>query len=353
MNSTDNRVRDLNVFYSGKKVLNTGIHGFKGSWLAVLLRGFGANVVGVGVQQEEALLYPLLKLNQSGVSSYDFDITRKLVSDLIEYEEPDIIFHLAAQPIVSVSYEDPYNTYMTNVIGTLNILEGIRKLTDKVSIINVTTDKVYRNYEKADGYSENEELMGSDPYSSSKSCVELLNFAYNESYFKNQQEDSAKIISTVRAGNVIGGGDFATNRIIPDLIRGIKGSTPVSIRNFDSVRPYQHVLDAVFAYERPEVAGAYNIGPDTQSLMKTREIVDYAVKNYGAKIIDDSAGETFHETNILTLNSNKFRNTFDWSPIWASKENILENTFKWYSSWIDRYNVKQVTVAQIKEFLNV
>jgi len=359
MLSNHKRVEELKAFYAGKNVVITGIQGFKGSWLAALLHELGAEVVGIGVQQEEAVLYPLMNFEEMGINSYDFDINSKVVSDIIAFEEPDILFHLAAQPIVSVGYEDPYTTYLTNVMGTLNIFEGVRKTPKKMSIVNITTDKVYRNYEKSEGYKEDEELMGSDPYSSSKSCSEILSYSYNESYFKNDPNE--KILSTVRAGNVIGGGDFAANRIVPDIVRALKNKSSVSIRNFDSVRPYQHVLDAVFAYvilakeqyENPVVAGAYNIGPNPESIMKTKEISDFAHEKLKVEIIDASNGEKFHETNILTLDSSKFRETFDWAPEWETKEKILNKTFIWYLQWINGYNVNKITTTQIKEFLHV
>lgn len=351
------QVEFLRDFYSGKKVLVTGVHGFKGSWLAVLLSELGAEVTGVGIPAQDGKLFQLLDLDSLGVKTREIDIRDPKFSDLVVEVNPEVASHLAAQPIVSVGYTDPHYTYSTNVMGVVNFLEGIRRLPGKVSVVNVTTDKVYLNTEKEEGYLEDEKLMGEDPYSSSKSCSELVSFSYRVSFFQGTE----KILSTCRAGNVIGGGDFALNRIIPDMARAVASGDPVTIRNFDGVRPYEHVLDALFAYllvaasqwEDPSLAGAYNVGPNHESVMRTRELTDYFVKHTDLEVVDGSEGRTFHEANLLSLDSSKLRETLNWAPTWASKDEMLEKTLAWYIDWVKGYNMTKVTVDQVKEFLDV
>lgn len=361
MRSKTEQVKFLRAFYKDKKVLVTGVHGFKGSWLALLLHELGAEVVGVGLQAPDGGLFPLLHMEDLGIRVHSLDVRDQMISHLIQEENPSVIFHLAAQPIVSVGYADPYLTYSTNVMGTVNVLEAMRGLKEKVSMVNVTTDKTYRNVEKAEPYIETDELMGEDPYSSSKSCSELVSYTYRTSFFDSTSGDEQKILSTCRAGNVIGGGDFALNRIIPDMARALASDSAVTIRNFDSIRPYEHALDALYAYvllgarqwDEPSVAGAYNVGPNDESVMETRELVDFFVKHAGLKVIDGSEGKTFHEAHLLSLDSAKFRKTFDWAPTWETKEEMLEKTLVWYQNWMTGgYNVTTMTTDQIKEFLN-
>lgn len=361
MNSKADQVKFLRDFYKGKKVLVTGIHGFKGSWLALLLHELGAEVVGVGLQAPDGGLFPLLRMEDLGIKVHSLDVRDQMVTQLIQEENPQVVLHLAAQPIVSVGYTDPYLTYSTNVLGTVNVLEGVRKLQGRVSMVNVTTDKVYQNVEKPEAYLEDDRLMGEDPYSSSKSCSELVSYTYRVSFFNGTEGENQKILSTCRAGNVIGGGDFALNRIIPDMARALASDSAVTIRNFDSIRPYEHALDALYAYvllaarqwEDPSVAGAYNVGPNDESVMETRELVDFFVKHAGLKVIDGSEGKTFHEAHLLSLDSAKFRETFSWCPTWETKEEMLEKTLVWYRNWMTGgYNVTTMTTDQIKEFLN-
>lgn len=357
-----NEVKFLQEFYRGKKVLVTGAQGFKGSWLLLFLKELGAEVVGCGLHAADGLFFNLLDTDELGIKTYSVDIrNRSKFVSIIKIAKPDIIFHLAAQPIVSVGYDDPYLTYSTNVMGTVNLLDGVKAIDKKISVVNVTTDKVYQNIEKEDGYEENEKLMGEDPYSSSKSCSELVTFSYNKSFFeKTLSGDTPKVVSTCRAGNVIGGGDFAFNRIIPDLVRGVKNNSSVVIRNFDGVRPYEHVLDALYAYvllaakqyEDHSFSGAYNIGPNEESLMRTRELTEFFQNNTNVNIVDGSGGRTFHEANLLSLDSSKFRKTFDWEPKWKSKEKMLLKTLDWYNKWFEDNDMTEISINQIKEFLN-
>lgn len=349
-------VTRLRQFYTGKKVLVTGVHGFKGSWLAMLLQELGATVVGYGLPAPEGELFRLLNFDRLGVRTHEIDVRDRAFSDRIAEESPDVAFHLAAQPIVSEGYADPYTTYSTNVMGVVNFLEGLRRVTGKISAVNITTDKVYWNVEKEEPYVETDHLMGEDPYSSSKSCSELVSFSYRTSFFAG----SDTILSTARAGNVIGGGDFALNRIIPDMARALASGSSVTIRNFDGVRPYEHVLDALYAYiliaarqwEDPTLADAYNVGPNTDSVMRTRELTDYFQRRTNLEVVDGSGGKSFHEANLLSLDSSKLRGTLKWEPTWASKEEMLSKTLDWYLEWIDGENMTTTTMRQVKEFLN-
>lgn len=354
MTTYSNQVAQLREAYSSKNVVITGGHGFKGYWFALLLHELGANVSIVGIRSD----YNYLKINLDGINSYECDVTDPVVpKELITSLDPDYLFHLAAQPLVSLGFEQPEMTFETNVMGTVRVLEAARNVAGPLSIVNVTTDKVYKDQKQSKGYIEDDVLMGIDPYSSSKSCSELVTFSYNESFFKGTE----KIVSTCRAGNVLGGGDFAINRIVPDLARGLINNEPVTIRNFNSIRPYQHVLDALFAYallaanqmKDPNIAGSYNVGPNEESILYTHEIVDYAVDSYPTlNIIDESSKEDFPETEILKLDSSKYRKTFDWSPHWASKEDILYNTFNWYNLLKSGKSDIDISLQQIRNFLN-
>jgi CDP-glucose 4,6-dehydratase len=349
--------KKLQTFYQGKKVLVTGIHGFKGCWLALLLKELGAEVVGVGLKAEDNLLFDILDFDELGIKSTVLDIRDPKFIAFVTEVNADVVFHLAAQPIVSVGYSDPYLTYSTNVMGTVNLLEGIRLQLSFCSVVNVTTDKVYMDANKSEPYVETDTLMGLDPYSSSKSCSELVTFSYVKSYF---QQEGHKIVSTCRAGNVIGGGDFSLDRIIPDMARALKAGAFVRIRNYDSTRPYQHVLDAVYGYallgcvqySEPNTAGSYNIGPDTETILQTRDLVGFFQEKAPLKVIDESAASSFHETKFLTLDSSKFRTTFGWRPTWGNKNAMLERTFSWYDEWMEGSNMRAYTQRQVREFLD-
>ena len=236
-------------FYKNKRVFITGHTGFKGSWLCKILKKAGADITGYSLRPEtEQSLYNIAKI-ETGINSVYGDIRDfEALINAFEKAEPEIVFHLAAQPIVIEGYNNPAYTYETNVMGTVNILECIRKSKSVKSFVNVTTDKVYHNKEWEWGYRENEELNGYDPYSNSKSCSELITQTYQRSFFNTESLDKKVAISTVRAGNVIGGGDFSDNRIIPDCVRAAKSNKEIVVRNPYSIRPYQHVLDPLFTY---------------------------------------------------------------------------------------------------------
>lgn len=325
-------------FYQNKKILVTGHTGFKGSWMCRALVGAGAEVIGYALEPPtQPNLFDLSGLKNRMVS---------VIGDIRDYESlyrvfaehrPEIVIHMAAQPIVRESYRDPRGTYETNVMGTVNVLECIR-LTDSVkSFVNVTTDKVYRNREWCWGYRENEELNGYDPYSNSKSCSELVTDSYRNSFFGGR--DVA--ISTMRAGNVLGGGDFAADRIIPDCIRAVESGQDIIVRNPHSTRPYQHVLEPVMAYlmvaarqyEKPALADSYNVGPDDESCVTTGELTSLFCERWQQKAgrqvkwIDRSDGGP-HEANFLKLDCTKLKTTFGWKPVWNIRE-TMDRIIEW------------------------
>ncbi len=264
-------------FYKGKKIFITGHTGFKGTWLSRILILAGADVTGYSLEPSTipSLFEQTKTASQMNSIIGDIRDGAKLKATLVE-AKPDIVFHLAAQPIVRTSYKDPVGTYETNVMGTVNILEAVRACSSVKSFVNVTTDKVYINKEWVWGYRENEELCGFDPYSNSKSCSELVTYSYRNSFFDDEKSPA---ISTARSGNVIGGGDYATDRIIPDCIRAVESGKEIILRNPNSTRPYQHVLEclrgyltlAKAQYEDKSFVGSYNFGPDDESCVTTGE----------------------------------------------------------------------------------
>lgn len=345
---------DLN-FYRGKHVLITGHTGFKGTWLSTVLLEAGAIVTGYSLAAPEFSLFKICDI-ESRINHYVGDI-RDLqhLRKVFETTQPEIVLHLAAQPIVKESYVDPVYTYETNVMGTVNILECVRLCGSVKSFLNVTTDKVYENKEWIWGYRENEPLNGYDPYSNSKSCSELVTSSYKNSFFNNTSSVS---ISTARAGNVIGGGDFAIDRIIPDCIRAAKEGRTIIVRNPHSTRPYQHVLEPVFAYlliaqqqfNDSRYAGNYNVGPDDDDCITTGALVDVFCKHWGQEITwENKSVDGPHEANFLKLDCSKLKSIFGWAPHW-NVEKAIEKTCEWTKSWLDGANVSTVMKKQIEEY---
>lgn len=344
-------------FYRGKRVLVTGHTGFKGSWLCKVLKKLGANVTGFALEPPtEPSLFALADI-QRDVNSIIGDVRNfPALREAFERAQPEIVFHLAAQPIVRESYRDPMRTYETNVMGTVHLLECVRQMSTVKSVLNVTTDKVYFNREWAWGYRENEELDGFDPYSNSKSCSELVTNAYRRSFFA----DGGAAISTARAGNVIGGGDFAKDRIIPDCIRAASQGREIVVRNPHSTRPYQHVLEPVFAYlliaagqyENPALAGAYNVGPDDKDCYETGALVELFAKYWGdAKWVSKPENGP-HEANFLKLDCSKLKTTFGWHPCW-DLEKAVEETVRWSKCYLDGGDVRKCMDVQIERFLRI
>ena len=344
-------------FYRGKKVFVTGHTGFKGTWLCKMLINAGAEVTGYsrGTKKE----YSLFDMSQIGknVNSVYGDIRdyEKLLETIMQ-AQPEIVFHLAAQPIVRDSYNDPVGTYTTNVMGTVNLLEAVRHCSSVKSVLNVTTDKVYLNKEWPWGYRENEELDGYDPYSNSKSCSEIITHSYINSFFY----ETDVVVSTARAGNVIGGGDFAKDRIIPDCIRAIKQES-IIVRNPFSTRPYQHVLEPLYVYlmiaamqcEDKKYAGYYNVGPDDVDCYQTGALVDMFVNKWGdgLKWVNQYDGGP-HEANFLKLDCSKLKTTFNWKPHW-NLDVAIEKVIEWSKCWIQNGDISACMDKEIEEFLMV
>lgn len=349
---------DFNLsFYKNKKVFVTGHTGFKGSWLCRILSNAGAVVTGYSLEPPtEPSLFKITDIEKD-ITSVIGDIRNyKSLKAAFDQAQPEIVLHLAAQPIVRDSYKDPAYTYETNVMGTVNILECVRNSDCVRSFLNVTTDKVYLNKEWAWGYRENEELDGYDPYSNSKSCSELVTHSYKNSFFS----DGKVAISTARAGNVIGGGDFANDRIIPDCIRAAQKREDIVVRNPYSTRPYQHVLEPLFAYlmiaakqyEDGKYAGYYNVGPDDRDCFETGALVDLFVKHWGEdmKWINRYDGGP-HEANFLKLDCSKLKTTFGWHPRW-DLDTAIEKIVEWSKCWLSDGDVRACMDKQINEFLS-
>lgn len=345
-------------FYNGKKVLLTGHTGFKGSWMSVMLVNAGAEVIGYSsCSKSETRLFDLCGVKDQ-ITHIKGDV-RDLdhLVDVFKTYQPEIVIHMAAQPIVRDSYKDPVGTYSTNVMGTVNICEAVRLTPSVKSFLNVTTDKVYENKEWEWGYRENEPLDGYDPYSNSKSCSELVTHSYRNSFFS----DDRVAISTARAGNVIGGGDFANDRIIPDCVRAAMNGDVIIVRNPFSTRPYQHVLEPVYAYlviaamqyQDVKYAGWYNVGPDDRDCFQTGALVDLFVKHWGEglKWINKCDGGP-HEANFLKLDCSKFKTTFGWKPRW-DLDTAIYKVVEWSKAWISGKNVRAVMDEQINEFINM
>lgn len=352
-------MKDIESFYKGKRVLITGHSGFKGSWLCEVLSSFGANVIGYSLDLEENILFRLLNLDAK-VHSFWGDIRNlERLNDVFEKEKPEIVIHMAAQPIVRESYINPVNTFSTNIMGTVNVLECCRLNSSVKSVVNVTTDKVYRNDERENGYIETDILGGFDPYSNSKSCSELVTRSYTQSFL----EELHIPVSTCRAGNVIGGGDFAKNRIIPDCVKAIESESDIIVRNPNSTRPYQHVLEPLIAYliiamkqyETPSIASNYNVGPNDESCITTGSLVtrfcEIWKKQTGSDIRwIDQHDDGPHETKTLKLDCTKINESLGWKPLWDI-DITMSKLVEWYYEYLKGENVSRITVRQIHEYM--
>ena len=343
-------------FYKGKRVFITGHTGFKGTWLCCILAKAGAFVTGFSKEPPtDPSLFQL-----SGIASQ----IHSVIGDVRDLEalqkafnesDPEIVFHLAAQPLVIDSYQNPVYTYETNVMGTVHILECIRHSKSVHSFLNVTTDKVYENDESGTAFTEDQKLNGYDPYSNSKSCSELVTYSYNQSFLK----EKGIAVSTARAGNVIGGGEFAANRIIPDCVRAAIKKEAIIVRNPNSIRPFQHVLEPLFVYlmiaqrqaENADFAGCYNVGPDDSDCVTTGELAELFCREWGE-------GQTFlaqmkkgpHEASYLKLDCTKLKNTFNWRPHFHIQE-AIQMTVAFSKVYAKGQNVRGIMDLQIDEML--
>lgn len=350
------------TFWAGKKVLLTGHTGFKGSWLAIWLDMLGAEVSGYALDP----LTPNDNFVLSGIGSRihhhtgdlrDFDRLRRL----FVRSKPDIVFHLAAQPLVRLSYDNPKETYDINVGGTVNVLECCRMSETVQVIVNVTTDKCYENKEWVWGYRENDRLGGYDPYSSSKACSELVTEAYRKSFFN--PEDFArhgKSLASARAGNVFGGGDWQVDRILPDCIRHLERGEPIIVRNPLAVRPWQHVLEPLSGYlllaekmyDKPTTyAGAWNFGPEDSSFLNVGSLVNTVVKSWGTGSWEDqSKPGSVHEAHLLKLDITKAKALLGWTPVWKIDRAVKETT-EWYREYRNNA-VYELCLRQINDYMN-
>lgn len=347
-------------FFKGKRIFITGHTGFKGAWLCRVLAGAGADVTGYSLEPPTTpSLFETAEIREDVHSVIadirDFDRLRKAFCEA----RPEIVFHLAAQPLVRYGYQNPVYTYETNVMGTVNLLECVRTGDSVRSFLNVTTDKVYLNREWEWGYRENEALNGYDPYSNSKSCSELATHCYRNSFFTDDAGKPTVPISTARAGNVIGGGDFADDRIIPDCVRAAVKHEDIVVRNPFSTRPYQHVLEPLYAYlliaSRQYLdgglAGSYNVGPDEKDCCQTGELVDLFVKHWGDGLTWINRGDGGpHEARFLKLDCSKLKSTFGWAPRW-DLDTAVGNTVEWFKCWAGSGDVKACMDQQIDRFM--
>lgn len=348
-------LEECRQFYQGRRVLVTGHTGFKGTWLCRILTLAGAKVTGYSLKPPtDPSLFQIAGLEDLMDSRIGDIRDRNHLMQVFGEVSPELVFHLAAQPIVRDSYKDPVYTYETNVMGTVNLLECVRLFPCVRSVLNVTTDKVYENREWEYGYRECDPLDGYDPYSNSKSCSELVTHSYKKSFFQN----NLCAVSTARAGNVIGGGDFANDRIIPDCVRAIGRKQEIVVRNPDSIRPYQHVLEPLFVYlqivqrqyEDRMVEGYYNVGPDDCDCVTTGQLATVFCELWGQEARWVSQGDGGpHEANFLKLDCSKLKHVLGWRPRWNIRE-ALELTVEWSKAYLEGEEILAVMDRQIGSY---
>ena len=355
-----NKIIKLKKFWKNKKIFLTGHTGFKGSWLLIMFNLLGAKVYGYSLKPSKLSFYKLAKL--------DNIITKSTIGDIRDYSKlnknikecaPNFIIHMAAQPLVRTSYEYPKYTYEVNTLGTLNILDIIKKSKYIKNSLIITTDKVYKNLNKKKYFKENDVLEGNDPYSNSKTCAEMICTAYNKSFFL---KDKISCV-TVRAGNVIGGGDFAVNRIIPDYFRALEGKKKLYLRYPKAIRPWQHVIEPLYGYilllmyifnQKKSITGAWNFGPDKSNNIKVKKIIEKINKNFSKKVrIKENKYSSvyYKESNILRLDSKKSKKILKWSPRY-NIDVTIKLIADWYKNYLDnKKNILNFTEKQIIDYL--
>ena len=356
----------MDAFFRNKKVFITGHTGFKGIWVSLLLKEMGATVSGYSLKPVEN---PIFEASHGSVFSHSFyedirDFGR--LKEAVSTVQPDIIFHLAAQPLVLDSYKDPLNTFEVNVMGTANLLEATKGCSKKCAVIVITTDKVYENQEWDYPYRENDRLGGYDPYSSSKACAELVVQSYRKSFFSPDKINEHKIaLASARAGNVIGGGDWSANRIIPDIVRAFHKNENLLVRNPNAIRPWQHVLDALSGYlilakqlweniENRFWHDAWNFGPSSEDNIAVKEIVEWAREYWGngQYKFAASVNENMHEAGLLRLDCSKAIQHLGWRPVWHAKQAVSE-TIEWYKkNLLNHENSATIAIEQIRSYLS-
>lgn len=349
------------TFWKGKKVFLTGHTGFKGGWLSLWLASMGAKVTGYA-------LAPNTTPNLSDVLAIESLIARSYIADIRDLEslqkamseaKPDVVIHMAAQPLVRYSYVHPVETYATNVMGTVHVLESTRSIDSLRATVVVTTDKCYENKEWVWGYRENEPMGGYDPYSNSKGCAELVTSAYRQSYFSNPS--SINKVASARAGNVIGGGDWSEDRLIPDAIKAFEAKKPLMIRNPLATRPWQHVLEPLSGYliltqalyeQGSAFASAWNFGPRDGDNRSVQEVVDFLVSEWGdAARWEKEGSEQPHEANLLKLDCSKARAQLGWVPKW-DLETATKKIVQWQKAYQAKENMQEVSLAQINQYMS-
>jgi CDP-glucose 4,6-dehydratase len=346
-------------FWKGRRVLLTGHTGFKGSWLTLLLHELGADVTGVALPPESTSLFEMAAVARD-IRDLRADIrNRDVFGKIVAAANPEVVFHLAAQSLVRSSYQNPIETFATNVMGTAHLLDALRTSADLKAAVIVTSDKVYRNEERAWAYRETDALGGRDPYSASKAAAEIVTASLSSSFFPAQSP-----VVTARAGNVIGGGDFAVDRLIPDIFRALQQNTPLLLRNPLAIRPWQHVIDPLLGYlvlaeaaaSRRPLPNAFNFGPSIDDAIPVEQVVDLFLDAFGRRIdIEMDKGEKPHEATLLRVDASRARTLLDWRPLLTVSEAITASA-KWYRAaadgeGTDSEDLASLTRREVREFL--
>lgn len=345
--------------FKGKNVFITGHTGFKGSWLTAILHNAGANILGFSLEpKSEPNLFKLLRLSEKVPSTFGDIRDKNRISTAIEDFQPEFIFHLAAQALVRPSYFDPIETFTTNFVGSMNVLESVRHSDSIKSLIFVTSDKCYENKGKALPYQESDKLGGHDPYSASKAAAEILFHSYLDSYYRLNRQLGA---ASVRAGNVIGGGDRSLDRIVPDFIRAIEAKTPIELRNPEAQRPWQHVLEPLNGYLKLAIelknhprdfSGSWNFGPNLDEVISVKELIGKFIESYGTgSITQVIQEEPMHEANYLRLDSRKSEEFLSWRPKW-NIDSCITKTIDWYRDVSLGADPYAKTISQIEEYFS-
>lgn len=344
-------------FYKNKRVLVTGATGFKGSWLVLWLKKLGADVRGYALKPNTVpSMFDALRISEKAPTVFGNILDRDLLEKTFNEFKPEIVFHLAAQPLVRLSYAEPVLTYETNVIGSLNVLEAARRCGSVKAFVNVTTDKCYENKEVAKGYTEDCPMGGYDPYSSSKGCVEILSASYRRSFL---QGEDGYAMATARAGNVIGGGDWASDRLVPDCVRAINNGMKIEIRNPVAVRPWQHVLEPLSGYmllgeklytEGKKYAEGFNFGPNEDSVLTVADVAKKIVEFYGKGEVIIHRRDDLHEAGLLMLSIRKAARVLGWKPSLTAEE-AIENSVEWYRRFYAGEDMADFTLQQIDNYM--
>ena len=345
------------LFWKGRRVFVTGHTGFKGSWLSLWLSKLGAEVTGISIDiPTEPSIYNIAGIDNVIHKCFFEDIRNaNILTKTMQLARPEIVIHMAAQSLVRYSYSDPTYTYSTNVLGTVNVLEAVRNTSSVKAVFNITSDKCYENRNLLRGYREDDPLGGHDPYSNSKACAELVSSAYRKSYLQK----AGVALATGRAGNVIGGGDWAKDRIVPDAINAFINNKTLMVRNPNAIRPWQHVLEPIYGYlmlcqqlvKNPNgYTGSWNFGPNNESIRTVCTVVDIIIRNWGADARWELCeGSHPHEAKTLKLDCSKANTFLKWMPLWPL-ERSLEETIKWYKAWYLKKNMYDFTLCQIEKY---